>query len=176
MTSFSSRAIPSAGTEMGDLKWSPAEKVIARKAFNLALGRELQSVILEAKCKAAKIQEPSGLWELEQYLTQRRSEIDRMYDYRYSVLPLVLANSLPVAAWSRMSCSAFVKTSSPASSVQLCIFGTLSLLAAFELLKIRFQESTDMHLSGMLTYHPRDSFLICRAPREQPSRMPITLS
>ena len=94
MTSLSSHAIPSAGTEMGDLKWSPAEKVLARKAFNLALGRELQSVILEAKCKAAKIQEPSGLWELEQYLTQRRSEIDRMYDYRYSVLPLVLANLL----------------------------------------------------------------------------------
>ena len=94
MTSLSSHAIPSAGTEMGDLKWSPAEKVLARKAFNLALGWELQSVILEAKCKAAKIQEPSGLWELEQYLTQRRSEIDRMYDYRYSVLPLVLANLL----------------------------------------------------------------------------------
>ena len=94
MTSLSSRAIPSAGTEMGDLKWSPAEKVIARKTFNLALGRELQSVILEAKCKAAKLQEPSGLWELEQYLTQRRREIDRIYDYRYSVLPLVLAKLL----------------------------------------------------------------------------------
>jgi hypothetical protein len=94
MTSLSSRGTPSAGTEMGDLKWSPAEKVIARKAFHLALGRELQSVILEAKSKAAKIQEPSGLWELEQYLTQRRNDIDRMYDYRYSVLPLVLANLL----------------------------------------------------------------------------------
>jgi hypothetical protein len=94
MTSLSSRATPSAGTEMGDLKWSPSEKVIARKAFDLALDRELQSVTLEAKSKAAKIQEPSGLWELEQYLTQRRNDIDRMYDYRYSVLPLVLANLL----------------------------------------------------------------------------------
>lgn len=78
MTSLSSHATPSAGTEMGDLKWSPAEKLIARKAFQLALGRELQSVILEAKCRATKIQEPSGLWELEQYLTQSRNEIDRM--------------------------------------------------------------------------------------------------
>jgi hypothetical protein len=94
VTSLSNRATPSAGTEMGDLKWSPAEKVIARKTFNLALGRELQSVILEARSKAAKIQDASGLWELEQYLTQRRNEIDRMYDYRYSVLPLVLANLL----------------------------------------------------------------------------------
>src|SRR5580704_18338958 len=92
MTNLPSRA-PS-GTPMQDLKWSAAEKVIARKAFNLALERELQGVILEAKSKAAKIQEPSGLWELEQYLTQRRQEIDRMYDYRYSVLPLIFANLL----------------------------------------------------------------------------------
>ena len=48
----------------------------------------------KAKSKAAKIQEPSDLWDLEHYLTQRRHEIDRIYDYRYSVLPLVLANLL----------------------------------------------------------------------------------
>src|SRR5271170_1715366 len=92
MTSLPSRA-PS-GTPMQDLKWSAAEKVIAWKAFNLALERELQAVILEAKSKAAKIQDPSDLWDLEHYLTQRRHEIDRIYDYRYSVLPLVLANLL----------------------------------------------------------------------------------
>jgi len=79
---------------MQDLKWSAAEKGIARKAFNLALERELQAVILEAKSRAAKIREPSGLWDLEQFLTKRRQEVDRMYDYRYSVLPLVLANLL----------------------------------------------------------------------------------
>jgi len=76
------------------MKWSPTEKIIARKAFDLALGRELQSVILEARSKAAKIQEPADLWELEQYLTQRRQQIDRTFDYRYSVLPLVFANLL----------------------------------------------------------------------------------
>jgi hypothetical protein len=94
MTSLPSRAPAGAGTAMQDLKWSATEKVIARKAFNLALERELQAVILEAKSMAAKIQEPSGLWDLEQYLTQRRREIDRIYDYRYSVLPLVLAKLL----------------------------------------------------------------------------------
>jgi Photoprotection regulator fluorescence recovery protein len=94
MTSLPSRAASCAGTAMRDLKWSPAEKAIARRAFDRALGRELEAVILETKSKAAKIQEPSGLWELERYLTQRRQEIDRKYDYRYSVLPLVLANLL----------------------------------------------------------------------------------
>ena len=94
MSSAPSRAPSGADAEIHDLKWSAAEKVIARKAFNLALERELQAVILEAKSMAAKIQEPSGLWDLEQYLTQRRREIDRIYDYRYSVLPLVLAKLL----------------------------------------------------------------------------------
>lgn len=50
-----------AGTAMRDLKWSPAEKAIARKTFDRALERELEAVILEAKSEAAKIQEPSGL-------------------------------------------------------------------------------------------------------------------
>jgi hypothetical protein len=54
----------------------------------------LGAVILETKSKAAKIQEASGLWEPEQYLTQRRQEIDRKYLYLYSILPLVLANLL----------------------------------------------------------------------------------
>ena len=94
MTSLGSRATPFTGTQMRGSKWSPTEKDIARKAFDLALQRELRSVVLEAKSKAAEIQEPSALWELEQYLTQRRQEIDRMFDYRYSVLPLVFANLL----------------------------------------------------------------------------------
>jgi hypothetical protein len=33
--------------------------------------------------------------KLERWLTERRREIDRKYDYRYSVLPLVLAAFLP---------------------------------------------------------------------------------
>jgi hypothetical protein len=74
---------------MRDLKWSSTEKTIARKAFDMALRRELGAVIREAKKRAARIAQPSELWSLERYLTQRRQEIDRTYDFRYSVLPLV---------------------------------------------------------------------------------------
>jgi hypothetical protein len=35
---------------------------------------------------ANKIQQSSDLWDLEHYLTKRRKEIDRKYDYRYSQL------------------------------------------------------------------------------------------
>jgi hypothetical protein len=41
-----------------------------------------------------EIQESSDLWDLEHYLTERRKEIDRKYDYRYSQLTLVLGRLL----------------------------------------------------------------------------------
>jgi len=69
-----------------DLKWSHTEKGIARKAFQRALDREFQAVIRTAKEMAGKIEQPTDLWDLESYLTQSRKEIDRKYDYRYSVL------------------------------------------------------------------------------------------
>ena len=69
-----------------NLTWSPAEKGIARKAFDRALKRELDVVIAETKNRAAKIQRASQVWELERHLTKRRDEIDQQFDYRYSVL------------------------------------------------------------------------------------------
>jgi hypothetical protein len=77
---------------MRDLHWSPKEKDIARRAFDGALHRELKATIQEAKQMAEKIKDASELWELEQYLTQRRKEIDSKYEYKYSVLLLVLAD------------------------------------------------------------------------------------
>jgi hypothetical protein len=35
---------------------------------------------------ASHLKQSSDLWDLEHHLTQRRKEIDRKYDYRYSQL------------------------------------------------------------------------------------------
>jgi hypothetical protein len=43
---------------------------------------------------ANKIQQSSDLWDLEYYLTKRRKEIDRKYDYRYSQLTQVFGRLL----------------------------------------------------------------------------------
>jgi hypothetical protein len=51
-------------------------------------------VIQEAKKMASQIQQSSDLWDLEHYLTQRRKEIDRKYDYRYSQLTHVFGRLL----------------------------------------------------------------------------------
>ena len=77
---------------MFEMKWSHAEKAIARRAFTVALGEELEATIHEAKRRMAMVAEPSELWELESWLAERRADIDRRYDYRYSKLPLVLAH------------------------------------------------------------------------------------
>ena len=74
--------------------WSRSEKAIARKAFDAALGRELHEVIQKAKQMANKVQQSSDLWDLEHYLTKRRKEIDRKYDYRYSQLTQVFGRLL----------------------------------------------------------------------------------
>jgi len=74
--------------------WSKSEKTIARKAFDVALGRELHEVIQEAKKMASQIQQSSDLWDLEHYLTERRKEINRKYDYRYSQLTHVFGRLL----------------------------------------------------------------------------------
>lgn len=70
-------------------KWSAAEKVIARKAFDSALQSELRALIAEVKRKAQRIKDPAELWDLEEFLAKRRAQINRDYDYRYSVLPRV---------------------------------------------------------------------------------------
>jgi len=74
--------------------WSRSEKAIARKAFDAALGQELLEVIQEAKKMASQIKEASDLWDLEHYLTERRKEINRKYEFRGSRLTDVLGRLL----------------------------------------------------------------------------------
>ena len=77
-----------------ELIWSKSEKAIARTAFDAALGRELHEVIQKTKQMANAIQGSADLWDLEHYLTRRRREIDRKYDYRYSQLTQVFGRLL----------------------------------------------------------------------------------
>ena len=69
-------------------------KAIARTVFDGALMRELQEVMQEAKQKANQIEDPAHVWELERYLTQRRKDIDRRYEFRSSRLTQVFGQPL----------------------------------------------------------------------------------
>src|ERR1039457_555803 len=74
--------------------WSRSEKAIARKAFDAALKRELHELMQETKKMASQINKPDDLWDLEQYLTERRKDINRKYDPRGSRLKDVLGRLL----------------------------------------------------------------------------------
>jgi hypothetical protein len=77
-----------------DVTWSRAEKAVARRAYDAALERELREVMEDARQRASRIRQPSDVWDLEQYLTQRRKEIDRKYQFRASHLTHVLGELL----------------------------------------------------------------------------------
>ena len=87
-------ATPNTYPYQNEPMWSKSEKAIARTAFDAALGRELHEVIQQAKMMVSQIQQSSDLWDLEHYLTERRKEIDRKYDYRYSKLTQVFGRLL----------------------------------------------------------------------------------
>ncbi|WP_172150632.1 MULTISPECIES: hypothetical protein [Pseudomonas] len=76
---------------MYDLKWSAAEKKLARRVFEAALTAELAEIMADFKARAAAVTEPHEMWPIQEYLQRKQREIDRKYDYRYSQLHLVFA-------------------------------------------------------------------------------------
>ncbi len=70
--------------------WSPAEKRLARKVFEAAVGAELGEIVADFKRRAAAVASPDEMWELGDSLARIRREFDTKYDYRYSMLTIVL--------------------------------------------------------------------------------------
>jgi hypothetical protein len=71
------------------MEWSQSEKKVARRVFEAALQAELAEVMADFKARAAAAAEPDDMWLIEEYLRDKRREIDRKYDYRYSQLTMV---------------------------------------------------------------------------------------
>ena len=76
---------------MHEETWSRSEKAIARRAYDQAYDRELAALADEVRRVAPAIVEPGHIWALHDFLTRKRKEIDRKYDYRYSQLDIVFA-------------------------------------------------------------------------------------
>ena len=79
---------------MLDLDWSHGEKTAARAAFDAAFERECGAIRREAEKMLQRCSEPSDVWRVHDYLSEKRLEIDRKYDYRYSVLISVFGRLL----------------------------------------------------------------------------------
>jgi len=77
---------------MHRLTWSASEKRLARRAYDDALESALAGLVSEFKARAAAVATPADMWAIEDFLRQRRREIEETFDYRYSMLPLVFAS------------------------------------------------------------------------------------
>ena len=82
------------------MEWSKSEKKIAHKAFDAAYERECLAIAQEVRKMAEKINEPSEMWKIHDYLSEKRKETDQKYDFRYSVLRFVFAR-LMCERWIR---------------------------------------------------------------------------
>jgi len=74
--------------------WSAAEKRAARAAFGAAWDRECGAIRREVEAMLAHSSDPARIWQIHDYLSQKRRDVDAKYDYRYSVLPGVLGRLL----------------------------------------------------------------------------------
>ena len=72
-----------------DLYWSPAEKKIARAAFDTALAREKAAARRSVEVLLQQSDDPNQIWEIQRFLQEKRRDLDEKYDYRYSVLTRV---------------------------------------------------------------------------------------
>ena len=69
-----------------EITWSKNEKKIARKAFDLAYSREMEEIRRELKKMINDLKEDKDVWQIEEYLHEKRKDMSFRYDYRYSVL------------------------------------------------------------------------------------------
>ncbi len=76
---------------MLDLKWSPGEKKVAHAAFEAALSRERAAIRRRIEAMLCDARDGTEIWAIRDYLNEKAREIDRKYDFRYSVLIGVFA-------------------------------------------------------------------------------------
>ena len=78
--------------DANSVDWSHEEQLIARKAFILAQQREIDTILETLRDRINAATTVEQVWELHDYLSTRRYEIEGKYDYRYSNLIFVFAS------------------------------------------------------------------------------------
>jgi hypothetical protein len=78
--------------QVTDINWTEAEQDIAQQAFDLAYKRETDALIQQVREGSGQIQRLDDIWQLHDFLSARRHDLDGKYDYRFSMLIFVFAN------------------------------------------------------------------------------------
>jgi len=69
-----------------DETWTPTEKRLAKIAFEKAFERQCTAITQEARRMLETATAPSDIFRVQEYLTEQRRIVDRLYNYRYSRL------------------------------------------------------------------------------------------
>src|ERR1700722_15759659 len=69
-----------------DETWTPTEKKLARIAFDNAFERQCTAITQEARRMLETTSDPSEIFRVQEYLTEQRRIVERLYDYWYSRL------------------------------------------------------------------------------------------
>lgn len=74
-----------------DTEWTESEKKIAKTAFNQAYEREIKALMNQVRGRTSTLVELEDLWQLHDFLSAKRHEIEGKYDYQYAALLFVFA-------------------------------------------------------------------------------------
>ncbi len=80
--------------QVNEIGWSVGEQAIAKTAFERAYEREISSLINEVRKAASLIGSLDDVWQLHDFLSARRHNIDGRYDFDYTSLMFVFAGLL----------------------------------------------------------------------------------
>jgi hypothetical protein len=72
-------------------EWTTTEEAIAKKAFDIAYKREIDSLMDSVRSKVNSLAEIDDIWDLHDFLSVKRHEIDGRYDYRLPMIIFVFA-------------------------------------------------------------------------------------
>jgi hypothetical protein len=74
-----------------DNEWTDIEEKIARIAFDQAYEREIEVLLNQVREKASALMKLDDLWQLHDFLSARRHEIEGKYDYQCAARLFVFA-------------------------------------------------------------------------------------
>lgn len=77
--------------EEGSAGWSTDECVVARRAFDLARQREIDALVLAVRARFASLSSVESVWDLHDFLSCRRHELEGRFDFRLPGLLFVFA-------------------------------------------------------------------------------------
>jgi site-specific recombinase XerC len=77
--------------QVSEAEWTDTEKKIAKTVFDKAYNREIEALLKQVREQASTIVELTDLWQLHDFLSAKRHEVEGKYDYQYSALLFVFA-------------------------------------------------------------------------------------